>query len=50
MLEHPEDLDDEKIITAKNQIMFAIQIAYGLVRKLIGFHALRCLFSSCLTD
>ncbi|GMR49304.1 hypothetical protein PMAYCL1PPCAC_19499, partial [Pristionchus mayeri] len=30
MLEHPEDLDTRIIITVKKQLMFAIQIAYGL--------------------
>lgn len=32
MLENPNNVDEETIITVKNQIMFAIQIAYGLVR------------------
>ncbi|GMR52882.1 hypothetical protein PMAYCL1PPCAC_23077, partial [Pristionchus mayeri] len=30
MIETPENHDEEKIITAKKQIMFAIQVAYGL--------------------
>lgn len=34
MLENPDNLDEEKIITVKKQIMFAIQIAYGLVGPL----------------
>lgn len=32
MLENPEDTTAENIITVKRQLMFAIQIAYGLVR------------------
>ncbi|GMS99321.1 hypothetical protein PENTCL1PPCAC_21496, partial [Pristionchus entomophagus] len=30
MLDHTENYDEDKIITAKKQIMFAIQIAYGM--------------------
>lgn len=31
MLERPEESESEKVITVKKQLMFAIQIAYGLV-------------------
>ncbi|GMR57099.1 hypothetical protein PMAYCL1PPCAC_27294, partial [Pristionchus mayeri] len=30
MIEHPDDVDKGNAITAKQQLMFAIQIAYGL--------------------
>lgn len=33
MLERPEETESEEVITVKKQLMFAIQIAYGLVMK-----------------
>lgn len=32
MIENPDDTNSGKVITVKKQLMFAIQIAYGLVR------------------
>lgn len=31
MIEHTSNYDEDKVITAKQQVMFAIQVAYGLV-------------------
>lgn len=31
MIEHTSNYDEDKIITVKKQVMFAIQVAYGLV-------------------
>lgn len=31
MLENAEEINDDKIINVKKQIMYAIQVAYGLV-------------------
>lgn len=31
MLDHPEDITSTEVITLKKQLMFAIQIAYGMV-------------------
>lgn len=33
MLENPDVTDDSKVMNVKKQIMFAVQIAYGLVRR-----------------
>lgn len=35
MLENPEVINSAEIITVKRQLMFAIQIAYGMVRDFI---------------
>lgn len=32
MLENPEVINSSEIITVKRQLMFSIQIAYGMVR------------------
>lgn len=34
MLENPDETDVETVITVEKQLMFAIQIVYGLVRFL----------------
>lgn len=38
MFENPNDLNEQHIITFKKQIMYEIQIAYGLVGFFLNFY------------